>query len=87
MTEVQEFVKDKPRLAFAVILQLTDVNGNQQFDKLTRTKTVESILTSLDVHGIQQYIDYLIALTDKAEEDTWVDGIPVHRFIHSTDFT
>ena len=86
MTEVQEFVKDKPRLAFAVILQLTDVNGNQQFDKLTRTKTVESILTSLDAHGIQQYIDYLIALTDKAEEDTWVDGIPVHHFIHSTYF-
>ena len=69
MTEVQEFVKDKPQLAFAVILQLTGVNGNQQFDKLTRTKTVESILASLDAQGIQQYIDSLIAQTDKTEEN------------------
>lgn len=69
VTEVQEYVKDKPQLAFAVILQLTDVNGSQHFDKLTRTKTVESILAALDAHGIQQYIDFLIAQTNKAEEN------------------
>jgi len=63
---------------------LTDVNGNQQFDKLTRTKTVESILASLDAHGIQQYIGYLIAQTDRAEENMWVDVIPIHRFVPLT---
>jgi hypothetical protein len=46
-------------MGFALILQLTGVNGSRQFDKLTKTKTVESILTSMDADGIKHYIDYL----------------------------
>ncbi|KAJ3512520.1 hypothetical protein NLJ89_g3472 [Agrocybe chaxingu] len=65
--EVEEFVKDKPQLGFALILQLTGPNGSQQFDKLTKTKTVESILGSLDANGIQSYIDYLISQANGAD--------------------
>jgi DNA polymerase phi len=47
-------------MGFALILQLTGVNGSRQFDKLTKTKTVESMLTSMDADGIKHYIDYLL---------------------------
>ncbi|PPR04947.1 hypothetical protein CVT24_010405 [Panaeolus cyanescens] len=69
-TEVQAFVTDKPQLGFALILQLTGVNGSQQFDKLTKTKTVESILSSLDAKGIQKYIDHLLGQVDDSDADS-----------------
>ncbi|KIK06531.1 hypothetical protein K443DRAFT_89113 [Laccaria amethystina LaAM-08-1] len=67
--EVQAFVQDKPQLGFALILQLTGVNGNQQFDKFTKTKTVESVLASLDAQGIKNYIDYILTQTDESDGD------------------
>ena len=57
---LQKIVKENPELGFAVILQITGVHGSQQFDKLTNTKIVESILTAMDVEGIHQYIQYLM---------------------------
>ncbi|KZT74012.1 hypothetical protein DAEQUDRAFT_661194 [Daedalea quercina L-15889] len=60
VTDIQSYVKENPALGFTLILQLTGVNGSRQFDKLTRTKTVESILTSMDREGIQNYINYLL---------------------------
>lgn len=67
MKEVQAFVQDKPQLGFALILQLTGVNGNQQFDKITRTKTVESVLASLDAQGIKNYIDHILTQADESD--------------------
>jgi DNA polymerase phi len=58
--EVQTFVQGNPHLGFALILQLTGVNGSQQFDKLTKTKTIESILTSMEAEGVKNYINYLL---------------------------
>ncbi|KAI0781313.1 DNA polymerase phi-domain-containing protein [Trametes elegans] len=63
-TDIQSVVKGNPRIGFSLILQLTGVNGSRQFDKLTKTKTVESILTSMDDEGIQSYIDYLLEQVD-----------------------
>lgn len=54
-------------MGFALILQLTGVNGSRQFDKLTKTKTVESILTSMDADGIKRYIDYLLSQSNEEE--------------------
>ncbi|KAJ7098057.1 DNA polymerase phi-domain-containing protein [Mycena belliarum] len=59
-TDIQAFVKKRPELGFALILQLTGVNGSQQFDKLTKSKTVESILASMDARGIKDYIQHLV---------------------------
>ncbi|KAF9264758.1 hypothetical protein L218DRAFT_899775 [Marasmius fiardii PR-910] len=59
-TEVQKFVESNPNLGFSLILQLTGVHGSQQFDKLTRTKTVETILTTMDTAAIKQYIAHLL---------------------------
>ena len=36
------------------------MHGSTQFDKLTKTKTVETILTSMTQDGIQSYIEYLL---------------------------
>ncbi|KAG5647160.1 hypothetical protein DXG03_001115 [Asterophora parasitica] len=59
-TDVHAFVQSNPQLGFALITQLTGVNGSQQFDRLTKTKTVENILTSMDVEGIKNYISSLL---------------------------
>uniref|UniRef100_UPI0028988587 hypothetical protein n=1 Tax=Staphylococcus aureus TaxID=1280 RepID=UPI0028988587 len=61
-------VKNNPTLGFTLILQLTGVNGSRQFDKLTKTKTVESILTSMDDAGIRTYIDYLLQQVNDEQE-------------------
>ncbi|KAJ2925203.1 hypothetical protein H1R20_g11861, partial [Candolleomyces eurysporus] len=68
VTEVQAFVKDKPQLGFALILELTGVNGSQQFDKLTKTKTVESILASMTSEGIQNYVNHLFSQFNEFDE-------------------
>ena len=57
-------VQTDPTLGFAFILQLTGVHGNQQFDKLTRTKTVESILTKMNAAGIKSYVSHLMEHAD-----------------------
>lgn len=58
--DIQAVVKTNPTIGFTLILQLTGVNGSHQFDKLTKTKTVETILTSMTQDGIQSYIEYLL---------------------------
>ncbi|VDB99939.1 unnamed protein product [Peniophora sp. CBMAI 1063] len=63
-TSIHEVVKKDPKIGFAFVLQLTGVHGDQQFDKLTKTKTVESILTTMDVEGIQGYIKHLLSQVD-----------------------
>lgn len=53
---IQTLVQSSPSLGFPLILQLTGVNGSGQFDKLTKTKTIESILTVMDSAGIKSYV-------------------------------
>ncbi|KAI6162530.1 DNA polymerase phi-domain-containing protein [Pisolithus thermaeus] len=69
---IQSFVQENPALGFPLILQLTGINGSQEFDKLTRTKTVESILTVMDSEGIKNYIFSLLGQVNSkdADEDT-----------------
>jgi len=57
-------VEKDPTLGFAFILQLTGVHGNQQFDKLTKTKTIESIVTKMNAIGIKNYISHLLEQVD-----------------------
>jgi DNA polymerase phi len=53
-------------------MQLTGPNGSQQFDRLTKTKTVESILSSLDTKGIGNYIDHLFSQVDESDGKVYV---------------
>ncbi|KAJ6546537.1 DNA polymerase phi-domain-containing protein [Mycena vulgaris] len=66
--DIQAFVQKQPQLGFALILQLTGVNGSQQFDKLTKSKTVESILASMDADGIKNYINHLVSQVNPAAD-------------------
>ncbi|KAI0350071.1 hypothetical protein OH77DRAFT_1100919 [Trametes cingulata] len=79
--DIQNVVKGNPRIGFSLILQLTGVNGSRQFDKLTKTKTVESILTSMDEEGIQSYIDYLLKQVDDepSSETTDIQALNTRR--------
>ncbi|KAH9857639.1 DNA polymerase phi-domain-containing protein [Lenzites betulinus] len=72
--DIQNAVKGNPRLGLALILQLTGVHGSRQFDRLTKTKTVESVLTSMDAEGIQSYIDYLLAQVDEEPSSASADA-------------
>ncbi|KAJ7694223.1 DNA polymerase phi-domain-containing protein [Mycena rosella] len=72
-TDIQAFVQKQPQLGFALILQLTGVNGSQQFDKLTKSKTVESILAAMNADGIKNYISHLIDQVNPAADPDSVD--------------
>ena len=81
-TSIHAVVKKDPKIGFAFVLQLTGVHGDQQFDKLTKTKTVESILTTMDVEGIQGYIKHLLSQVDA------VDGyVTMSTLEHTLDLT
>lgn len=70
---MQTVVQKDPTIGFSFILQLTGVHGSQQFDKLTKTKTVESILTTMDTSGIKNYIDHLLSqFGEKEGEEQYV---------------
>ncbi|KAJ7470617.1 DNA polymerase phi-domain-containing protein [Mycena latifolia] len=72
-SDIQAFVQKQPQLGFALILQLTGVNGSQQFDKLTKSKTVESILASMNADGIKSYIHHLVAQVNPATDTDSAD--------------
>jgi DNA polymerase phi len=68
-TDIQSFVQKNPTLGFTLILQLTGTNGNRQFDRVTKTKTVESILASMDAKGVEIYIDYLLQQVNNTSDE------------------
>lgn len=76
---MQTVVQKDPTIGFSFILQLTGVHGSQQFDKLTKTKTVESLLTTMDTTGITSYIDHLLGqFSEKAGEEQYVFSSSVY---------
>ncbi|WFD42526.1 DNA-directed DNA polymerase [Malassezia psittaci] len=56
---VSQAVKRSPTAGVALVTQLLGEHGRQDFDKVTHTKTIESILSSLDQAGIQRYLEHL----------------------------
>lgn len=74
--QIQSFVQKNPKSGFPLVLQLTGINGSQQFDKFTRTKTVESILTVMDTDGIKSYILSLLGQVNSPKH-TEEYGIPL----------
>lgn len=59
---VQEVVKAHPKVGVALLSRLVGKNGRMDFDKATKTKTVEGILGSLDSKGVMEYVVYLQAI-------------------------
>ncbi|KAL5490426.1 POL5 [Sanghuangporus weigelae] len=58
-SDVQSVAEKDPKAGFTLVLQLTGTNGSYQFDRITKTKTVETILSSTDSTGIKEYMSFL----------------------------
>ncbi|ORX80479.1 hypothetical protein BCR32DRAFT_327691 [Anaeromyces robustus] len=80
---IQDLIKiasEDSTVAIALIAQLTGKHGNQNFDKITKTKTIDSIIATLNIDGIKSYIDYLRNIfldQDSFESDT--KKVEAHR--------
>lgn len=56
---IQSVVDKHPAIGFTLVLQLIGHHGSKQFDKITRTKTVENLIASADVQGVKGYVEFL----------------------------
>ncbi|GAC95632.1 hypothetical protein PHSY_003208 [Pseudozyma hubeiensis SY62] len=56
---IQDVVKQQPHLGFVLVTQLIGKNGHQNFDSITKTKTVEQVLSSLDIDRVREYVKHL----------------------------
>ncbi|KAI8990992.1 DNA polymerase phi-domain-containing protein [Mycotypha africana] len=56
---IQTVAEENKQVGFALITQLLGQHGSQHFDRITKTKTVENLLTTMDTEGIQFYLEYL----------------------------
>jgi DNA polymerase phi len=71
-SQIQSAVKTAPELGLALLAQLTGTNGSRQFDRLTKTKTIEGILAAMDARGIEAYVRHLLEQVTKATADEYV---------------
>ncbi|KAL7419801.1 DNA-directed DNA polymerase [Cryptotrichosporon argae] len=67
---VSDVAAASPAVGFTLLSQLVGKHGRPDFDKVTRTKTVEGIMSSLSVEGVKEYVDYLQAVVVGKGETT-----------------
>jgi DNA polymerase phi len=56
---VQKCVESHPSAGFPLVMQLLGPQGNRQFDRITKTKIVETLLGKMDKSGIREYVSFL----------------------------
>lgn len=56
---LQGAVKSNPKVGFTLLSQLVGKHGRPDFDKVTKTKLVETIMGSLSAEGVDEYVAYL----------------------------
>ncbi|KAI8080065.1 DNA polymerase phi-domain-containing protein [Halteromyces radiatus] len=59
---IQKVAEQNKQVGFAMVSQLIGKYGNHQFDRITKTKTVENLLATMDATGIRHYLGYLARL-------------------------
>ncbi|GAB1517408.1 DNA-directed DNA polymerase [Rhizoctonia solani] len=59
-SDIVKAVERNPSIGFSLVTHLQGAHGNQQFDRITRTKTVETILASTDIDGVKKYTTSLV---------------------------
>jgi DNA polymerase phi len=59
MQEIEQLCTKDSNIGFGLIAQLVGKYGNQKFDKAVRTKMIDSLLTNMDITGINSYITFL----------------------------
>jgi DNA polymerase phi len=58
-TLVQKRVEAHPSTGFSLVMQLLGPQGNRQFDRITKTRIVETLLGKMDKRGIGEYVSFL----------------------------
>ena len=66
--QVQDAVKSNPAVGFTLLSTFVGKGGRMDFDKVTKTKTVEGILGNLSVEGVKDYVTYLQGVVFGSEE-------------------
>jgi DNA polymerase phi len=56
---VQDVIKENPKVGFTLLSQLVGKHGRPDFDKVTKTKTVEGIMGALNGEGVAEFVTYL----------------------------
>lgn len=65
---MQSMVEKDPKSGFTLVLQLIGTNGSYQFDRITKTKTVENILATMDSAGVKEYMNFLFRHISEREQ-------------------
>ncbi|KAI8145824.1 DNA polymerase phi-domain-containing protein [Fennellomyces sp. T-0311] len=71
---IQQVAKENKEAGFALVTQLLGNQGRQDFDRLTKTRTVENILQSMDAEGIKSYLNYLAEIFIKQTDETQAEA-------------
>ncbi|KAJ3314511.1 hypothetical protein HDV04_006050 [Boothiomyces sp. JEL0838] len=58
-SQLCEFASQNPAAALPLVMQLLGKHGHFKFDQITKTKTVETILSELTTEGIESFLEYL----------------------------
>lgn len=56
---VEKCVEARPSAGLSLVLRLLGPQGNRQFDRITKTKIVETLLGKLDANAIREYVGFL----------------------------
>jgi DNA polymerase phi len=72
LQSVQAKIQQDPKSALPVFIALTSKNGSIDFDKVTRTKTLENILLSADDDALKKMVRHLNSLILRPETDEQV---------------
>ncbi|CAO3670180.1 unnamed protein product [Umbelopsis ramanniana] len=78
MQEIEQLCTKDSNIGFGLIAQLVGKYGNQKFDKAVRTKMIDSLLTNMDIAGINSYITFLtkcfLAPEESADDPVRAEG-------------
>ncbi|RKP35849.1 hypothetical protein BJ085DRAFT_35534, partial [Dimargaris cristalligena] len=59
---IQNFAQASPQRRFLIATQLQGNHGQRDFDRLTKTRVIDTILSKMDLEGVRSYIAYLIGV-------------------------
>jgi DNA polymerase phi len=72
LLSVQAKIQQEPKSALPIFIALTSKNGSVDFDKITRTKTLENILLSANDEALKKMVRHLNSLILRPETDEQV---------------
>lgn len=66
--KIATFCEENPEFSLSIVMQMIGVKGFRDFDVRTKTKTIQTIMQSLDESSMLGYVRYLIKTFNSPEE-------------------